>query len=509
MPPIRLSRLLRKETGALIQNLAAALAADWAASPALGIQDAEGAWLLGQEPADPALARRPILLEGDALGWVVGPERAAAVLADLLTHLAEREFEKRTLSQETLERYKEINLLYSIAGKMAACLDAQSIAELVINEACKLIVATSASIMLLNQERNRLEMLAASGTAAATSFTLDPGQGIAGNVLVTGKGVIINDVTVSPEFVEGPVPIMSIMSIPLKVEDNIIGVMNISHETPVTYTAGDLKLATALATQAAVSIENARLQAERLESERMVKELEIARTIQESLLPQSMPEIPGAEVSALFLPARQVGGDFYDCIPMTDDRLGVVMADVSGKGVPAALFMALSRALMRANSLNDPGVAEAVIRTNRLILDCTSAGLFVTLFYAIIDPRQRALRYVSAGHNPPLLYKPRTGETLWLEADGIALGVLDEIELEEKSCDLEPGDVIVLYTDGVTEATNLQDEIWGEEQLEHLVIAARDLPAGDLAAGIRDAAMAFAGDAPQFDDFTLMVVKMQ
>jgi sigma-B regulation protein RsbU (phosphoserine phosphatase) len=267
-------------------------------------------------------------------------------------------------------------------------------------------------------------------------------------------------------------------------------------------------LATALASQAAVSIENARLQAERLERERIVKELEIARTIQESLLPDKMPDIAGAEVTAFSLPAKQVGGDFYDFIPISEGILGLVIADVSGKGVPAALFMALSRALMRANSLNDPQVADAVLQTNRLILDCTSSGLFVTLFYAIVDIPHQTLRYVCAGHNPPLLYKRRTGERLWLEADGIALGVIEDIELEEKSLTLDDGDLLVLYTDGVTEATNLQEEIWGEERLMQLVMDNHDLSANELGDKIRDAAMEFTGAAPQFDDFTLMVVKM-
>ncbi len=507
MTPVRLKRLLKKDTGTIIQRLAASLAKG-GESGAIAIQDVEGAWILGQEPTDTTLERHPILLEEEPLGWVVGPP-SAAVLADLLTHLAEREFEKKTLSQETLERYKEINLLYSISGKMASCLDAQAIAQLVIDEARKIIAATSASIMVLNQEQNMLEMLAAYGTAVSTPFVLESGKGIAGNVVLTGKGVIVNDVTLAPEFIEGPNPVMSIMCIPLKVEEKIIGVMNISHETPVTYTAGDLKLATTLALQAAVSIENARLQAKRLEQERIVKELEIARTIQESLLPDSMPDIVGAEVEALSLPARQVGGDFYDFIPISDDKLGLVMADVSGKGVPAALFMALSRALMRANAINDPRVAHAVQQTNRLILECTSSGLFVTLFYAIIDTRNRRLQYVCAGHNPPLVYKQQSGERIWLEADGIALGVIDEIELEEKELELETGDIVVLYTDGVTEATNLQDEIWGEERLLQLVTDSHELSASDLSAKICDTAMAFTGEAPQFDDFTLMLVKMQ
>jgi sigma-B regulation protein RsbU (phosphoserine phosphatase) len=391
---------------------------------------------------------------------------------------------------------------------MASCLDPQEVAQLVINEVRKFITASSTSVMLYNEKTDTLEIIAAFGTAGSPKLVLKSGEGIAGNVLLTGRGALFVDVQSVPEFIKGHYKISSLICVPLKVEEKIIGVLNISSEEPVAYTAGDLKLANALATQAAVSIENTRLQAERLEQEKIVQELEIARNIQQSFLPDTTPIIEGAGVTALFLPARQVGGDFYDFIPISENNVGLVIADVSGKGVPAALFMALSRALMRANSLQDPRVSHAVIQTNRLILECATSGLFVTLFYAIVDTQARRLKYVSAGHNPPILYKKKTGEIQLLEADGIALGVLDDIELEEKEVSLEEGDIIVLYTDGVTEAMNVQDEEFGEERLIQVISDNHALSANELNHKIEDVVMAFAGEAPQFDDFTLMVVKI-
>jgi len=163
---------------------------------------------------------------------------------------------------------------------------------------------------------------------------------------------------------------------------------------------------------------------------------------------------------------------------------------------------------MRANSLRDPRVANSVIQTNRLILECATSGLFVTLFYAIVDAQKRILRYVSAGHNPPILYKKATGDVQFLEADGIALGVLDDIELEEKEVALDEGDVIVLYTDGVTESINPRNEEFGEERLVQLIKEQHALPANELMKKIEDVVMAFTEDEPQFDDFTLMIVKI-
>jgi serine phosphatase RsbU (regulator of sigma subunit) len=500
MASISLKKLLKKETATIVHELTKAL------DTAIGVQDPDGEMLSGDETSF-AAGKYPVVLDDETLGWVGGTEKAAAIAA-LLSHLASREIEKRSLSQETLERYKELNLLYTFAAKMASCLDAPEIARLVIEESRKLITANSASIMLLNEKTNTLEIIAALGTAGETGFTLKPGEGIAGNVFLNGKGVIINDVQSAPEFVAGPSKVISMICTPLKIEEKVIGVMNISNDIPTNYTAGDLKLVNALATQAAVSIENARLQAERLEQQKIVQELEIARNIQQSLLPRTTPIVQGAELSALALPARQVGGDFYDFIPLAEHKIGLVIADVSGKGVPAALFMALSRALMRAHSLQDPRVAQAVMQTNKLILECGASGMFVTLFYAIVDPQTRTLKYVNAGHNPPIHYQHKTGNVQLLEADGIALGVLDEIELEEKEVLLEDGDLVVLYTDGVSETMNVEDEEFGEQRLIQLVTTHQDLSAKELMQEIQAEALAFAGEAPQYDDFTLMVVKV-
>ena len=500
MARVRLKKLLKNDIISIIHDMSQAF------KTPIAIQDLKGKWLLGEE-SDSLQDKYPIELEGEVLGWVLGGTKASSV-ATLLSHLANREYEKKTLSVETLERYKEINLLYTISQKMASCLHPQEVAQLVIEEAQKLIKASSASVMLLNKDTNILEMIAGFGTASSSNLVLSPGEGVAGDVFITGKGVIINDVRTAPEFVERENTISSLICIPLQVEEETFGVMNISNKEPTLYTAGDLKLATALATQAAVSIENARLHAEQLERERIVKELEIARDIQQSLLPNSTPIVEGAEVVAMSLPAKEVGGDFYDFIPVSERHLGVVIADVSGKGVPAALFMALSRALMRANSLHEPEVSQAVIQTNRLILDCATSGLFVTLFYAIIDTQQRRLRYVSGGHNPPILFKKASNDVHLLEADGIALGVLDEIELEEKEEELKEGDVIVLYTDGVTESINPRDEEFGEERLIQLIKDHHTLSANELIQKITDVVMAFTEDEPQFDDFTLMIVKI-
>ncbi len=244
------------------------------------------------------------------------------------------------------------------------------------------------------------------------------------------------------------------------------------------------------------------------EKERIEKELEIAKEIQQSFLPEHAPEIPGMDLAGFNLPAAEVGGDFYDFIPLGQERWGLVIADVSGKGVPAALFMALSSTLIRASTFRSPDPAKAIREANWDIFLNSKTSMFVTLFYAVLDPVQKVLSYVNAGHNPPMLFgSAKPGVTL-LEARGIALGVIDTIDLESVKVPLKSGDVVVLYTDGVTEATNEQDQEYGLDRLRERVMASWDLPAREIIHTVIQDVIRFTGTRPQFDDITMMILKI-
>jgi sigma-B regulation protein RsbU (phosphoserine phosphatase) len=243
------------------------------------------------------------------------------------------------------------------------------------------------------------------------------------------------------------------------------------------------------------------------ELERKRQELKIAHEIQQSFLPDAIPLLKGFDLAALNLPAREVGGDFYDFIPIAEDKIGVTIADVSGKGVPAALFMALSRTVVRTNARGNPSVAEVIEAANSSISADSKSGMFVTLFYAILDLKARMLTYVNAGHNPPALFRALSSDIIMLKARGIALGALDEIVLEERTMQLDRGDTVVFYTDGVTEAVNEREEQFGEERLVALITECHGLAAGALVERIKSEVLAFCGTAPQFDDITVMVLK--
>ena len=243
------------------------------------------------------------------------------------------------------------------------------------------------------------------------------------------------------------------------------------------------------------------------EKERLQKELEIARGIQLRLLPQHPPYIEGMDLVANNIPAQEIGGDFYDYIPISRGSWGLVIADVSGKGMPAAIFMGLSRTIVRASATDNLSAAAAIKQANELICRDSTSGMFVTLFYAILDVKERKLRYVNAGHNPPLLIR-NGGEVELLRARGIALGVTHYIDLQEAERTLQPGDTIVFYTDGVTEAINTEEEAFGERRLIETVSSQRHRSAREIISRVEEEVMSFAGGQPQFDDITMMVLKV-
>jgi serine phosphatase RsbU (regulator of sigma subunit) len=250
------------------------------------------------------------------------------------------------------------------------------------------------------------------------------------------------------------------------------------------------------------------LQCTTAEKEGLLKELEIARGIQQRLLPQMAPKIEGMDLAAHNEPAREVGGDFYDFIPVMEDNLGLVIADVSGKGMPAAMFMGLSRTIIRASATGDPAATNAIKQANELICRDSTSGMFVTLFYGVLNTRWRRLRYVNAGHNPPMVFTKGSDEAIFLRAKGIALGVAHEIDLEELSIDLASGDILVMYTDGITEAINEQEEAFGLERLIQVILTHRDLSSQAIIDQVQREVISFAGSQPQFDDITLMILKL-
>ena len=241
-------------------------------------------------------------------------------------------------------------------------------------------------------------------------------------------------------------------------------------------------------------------------------ELQIAADIQRSFMPEVIPQIQGFDIAARTVMAKEVGGDFFDVIPfeiiaLGSGTLGLLIADVSGKGVPAALFMALSRIVVRVNALWHRDPAAAIADANNIITQDSKSGMFVTLFFGTLREHDRTLTYVNAGHNPPMVFRARTGTLEELMPTGIVLGAVENQPYSSRSLVAEPDDVIVMYTDGVTESVNSHDELFGEERLREIVRESARLPAQAILDRILSAVREYTGDLPQSDDITLLVIK--
>jgi phosphoserine phosphatase RsbU/P len=243
-------------------------------------------------------------------------------------------------------------------------------------------------------------------------------------------------------------------------------------------------------------------------------ELQIAAEIQKSFLPDIIPQIEGFDIAGTSIPAKEVGGDFFDVmpfevIPFNKQRMGVMIADVSGKGVPAALFMALSRIVIRVSATWFSRSSEAIAYANPIISRDSKTGMFVTVFYGVLDNATRNLTYVNAGHNPPILLRAGSSTAEELEATGIAIGAMDDAAYEQREVSLASGDVIVLYTDGVTEAVNDREEMFEIPRLMDVIMRTREGSARGMVEAIIAAVTEFSKGQPQYDDITLMVVKVQ
>jgi sigma-B regulation protein RsbU (phosphoserine phosphatase) len=336
------------------------------------------------------------------------------------------------------------------------------------------------------------------------------GMSLTGWMLKNQKPLLINDISKDERFIgieKESTEIKSLLAVPLKLKNKMIGVLCLFNKKDNSdFTQDDLRLLSIIGIQSVQTLENARLYEEERKLIALEEDLRTARFIQQSLLPKSNPIIEGIEIFGLSISARQVGGDYYDFIQIDDSHLGIAIADVSGKGTPAALLMANLQASLRGQALINRSVKDTVTKTNFMLSKFMDMGKFITLFYGILDLQAKTFTYTNAGHNFPFLLD-RDGNLKNLEKGGIILGISDNSIYEEDTVQLKPGDLILLYTDGITEATNEKEEMFEEERLLKLLKDNQEISAQNLSQKIVDDVLSFQGTQPQGDDITLVLVK--
>ena len=303
-------------------------------------------------------------------------------------------------------------------------------------------------------------------------------------------------------------------ALPLRAQNRLVGAilvgMTNGSANGRSFPTRQFNILNGIAQQAATAVVNNHLYREAAERDRLQQELNVAHEIQISLIPNGSPDIPGCTVASLWQGARLVSGDFYDFIPLHDGRWGIVIADVSDKGFPAALFMAVSRTILRTIATNrtrtDPG--DVLMRVNEIIHQDTQSDLFVTVFYAIWDPHNSSLAYANGGHNPPLLLNAQ-GNSQLLTGKGMALGILPEITVESQTTAIQTDDILIFYTDGVTEAINEDYDEFGLARMKMAAASAHSQDAAGILEAISHSIHDHAGGTPQYDDITLVVMKRE
>ncbi|NUQ36960.1 MAG: GAF domain-containing protein [Caldilineales bacterium] len=329
------------------------------------------------------------------------------------------------------------------------------------------------------------------------------------HLLAQRAPIVVNDLQnsgfFSPAWLQA-MRVNALTALPLIAGDEVVGVMVVDEVTPQRiHTPRLLDILGGIANQASVAIERARLHRAEFEQQRIATELNLAHNIQRGFLPESLPALPGYEIAALWEPARQIGGDFYDFFPLPDGRLGIVVADVADKGIPAALYMALCRTVMRLVVYSDPAPAAALQRVNTAILDTTYSDMFVALYYAVLDSTQHSLCYASGGHG--LALAAGAAGARFLRGRGMVLGVLADAQAEEHSAQLAADEYLIIYTDGVTDAVNEALETYDEERLLAAIQQHAGCTATEMLQAIHADVRAWQGAAPPFDDFTLVIVR--
>jgi serine phosphatase RsbU (regulator of sigma subunit) len=468
-----------------------------------------------------AAAVSPVMAFDRLVGYVVArgeaddrrtsePDSVASHGAAMLAELCAREYELNDLSREILGSYEELNLFYDLAAELAGAPDADAACRVVLAEACRVIPSADAWILLADGPRGALRVAAAIDPAAI-GRVMPPGSGRAGVVMATRTAEPVDDVKQFPpesltDFERSAARslVTVALCIPGRDDRPALGVLQLRDKRDgPAYTAGDLKLAQAVASQAAVLIQNSRLIG-------LERELQIARTIQQSLMPGSPPAVPGFDVAGACVAASNVGGDYYDHVLTTPTSLTFLVADVSGHNLAAALLQTAARAAFRAAALDGPSPGEILRRASRTIHeDLSRAELFITAWLGRLDAATARLAYSDAGHNPAVLYRASTGDTTWLGCGGIPIGVLPDSDFDEGAVTLEPGDVLVVYTDGLTEACapGVGARQYGEKRLAAAVARYAHLPAAEIVREMQADVARFCGERPAGDDRSLLVLR--
>ncbi|MGH7492850.1 MAG: PP2C family protein-serine/threonine phosphatase [bacterium] len=414
-------------------------------------------------------------------------------------------------NQRLKRAVEELALLNDLAREIGASLNSQEIMQTIIRRSLRAVHAEQGVITLIDQQAlTPMKTLVRTRVSSGRQQAFHLEQSLQGWMLLHKMPLVINAPAQDERFrgVPWDDSISSLLCVPLLIKSELKGILTLYNKKDGReFSSEDQRLLGIIAAQSAQVMENARLYEEEQALLRMQEQVRLAAQIQLELLPKAAPQIEGYEIASMSLPAQSVGGDYFDFIPVDDHRWALCLGDVTGKGLPASLLMANLQATIRGQTLSLSSVSECLQRANRLLHQSTDDEKFATVFYALLDTQRHLLCYANAGHNDPLLFSGSQPRPRALKTGGIMLGVFSSFPFQEETIALQPGDLLLIYSDGVTEAKNVLDEDFGEERLLELVQKNLAKPAQSLIDEIIQAVQAFAGQTPQHDDLTLMIMR--
>jgi sigma-B regulation protein RsbU (phosphoserine phosphatase) len=416
----------------------------------------------------------------------------------------------REENQRLHRAVEELSVLNEIALALNSTMAPEQINELIVGKCVKRLGVEQGSIHLFGEsDTDPTKTLVRVMAPSQGGLPMRLGIQLTGWMYKNRRPLLVNDLATDERFAGADtknLPIKSVLSVPLELKGSLIGIINLFNKIKGDFTSEDARLVAIIGAQCSQVIENARLYAEEVKLRRLEEDLRHASAIQQLLLPSNPPKIPGLLLAGVSHPARDVGGDYYDFIELGNDRWGIAVGDVSGKGMPAALTMANLQAAVRGFANTSVSAAQCVSAVNQLLSSSTNSKTFVTLFYAIYDSKHRTLTYCNAGHNPPFRFRA-DGRMEELKVGGLLAGAFEWSDYAQETITLEPNECLLLFTDGVTEAANPEDEQFGEERLEASIRGHRGASADMLIDKILADVLKFQGTAPVADDITLVCVQ--
>jgi phosphoserine phosphatase RsbU/P len=419
------------------------------------------------------------------------------------------------LREENVRLYRaveELKILNEVSTAISSTMELRKIETLIVNKCIKHFNVEQAVVMILQENAKdhpfQTMIREVDSSAAQVPYRLD--AQLTGYMLRNRKPILVNDLQGDNRFhglSNDCASIKSLLCVPLFFKGKMTGLIAcFNKKNDQGFTKDDQRLLSILSGQSAQVIENARLHEQEQMLIRMQEEHRLAADIQARLLPKSAPVLEGYDIAGVTYPAKIVGGDYFDFIPIDASRLAFCVGDISGKGIPAALLMSNLQATIRAETKQTVNPCECLNRSNQLLYRNTEADKFATLFYGILDFEKHRVVYSNAGHNRPFLVR-KSGEMKELSKAGIAMSMIEQFEYPEDTINIDRGDMLVIYSDGITEAVNESNEEYGEERFSELACSFRGKSANNIVDEIVKEVSLFSGTQPQFDDITLMIIK--